>query len=99
MSATTPVTTPAASPGDIKDATFLMALDKGNVPYANGKDMTLGGRAVCLYLSDENGGTYLGAIKGIHEHSPELTDEQQGFVVGAAVGIFCPEEKSKLPTN
>lgn len=91
--------TPAASSGDIKDANFLKALDKGNVPYTNGKDMVLGARAVCLFMSDENGGTYLSAVKGVGEQHPDLTDEQQGFVVGAAVAIFCPELKAKLPTS
>jgi Protein of unknown function (DUF732) len=79
------------------DAKFIQALDVGTVPYTNTHDAIALGQMVCSDLS--RGYTYYDAVKVVTEMNHTWTDAQDSYLVGVAVGVYCPDQQGKIPTS
>lgn len=79
-------------PDELTDLEFIAKLVTEDIPYGDTREDGVNlGRTVCIYLDQPNAGIP-DAIAGLLDYRPEFNQEQAGFVVGAAISSYCPEE-------
>lgn len=87
-----PAATARADPDQVSVASYLQTLDQAHVPYDNAGEMVDLGNTVCRQA---RGGTALDEV-GQNVINNGFTPSQAGFIMGAAVGIFCPDMQSAM---
>ena len=96
LTAATLFAPPALADSDV-DAKFIDALNTGGVPYPSPENAIALGRMVCGDLL--RGYTYFDAVKVVTEMNHSWTDSQDSYLVGVAVGVYCPDQQGKIPAS
>lgn len=77
----------ATSPTPSPESAYLTGLDRGAVPHPDDEQAVALGRSVCTQF--DAGDAFVSV--GFTVMSTGLTAEQSGWLMGTAIGTFCPE--------
>jgi hypothetical protein len=75
------------------DAIFLAVVKSHDLPSDDDHNLILQANAPCLYMSDANGGTFVGELQFLTKHHPDWTTEDIGYFLGAANSAYCKDEE------
>jgi Protein of unknown function (DUF732) len=78
--------------GATEDKAFIASLDRGAVPHPNDAQAIGLGRSACAQL---DAGANFTSV-GFTVMSTGLEAEQAGYLIGSAVGVFCPQHLETL---
>jgi hypothetical protein len=83
-----------ASADTAQDTEFLSALDKQGIAYTSPEKATKLAHAIC---GEFDRGTTLNEVTTKLLEPGKLSAYNAGYIIGASVGIYCPEHINKLP--
>jgi hypothetical protein len=79
----------------VEDTKYLATLDAGHVPYTSRQTAIVTGDVICTGL--RAGDSYLYTTAVVGGMNPSYSEFQVGYVIGAAVGAYCPDQQDNVP--
>lgn len=90
-----PAESPVRPPSQ-QDETFVNALSRNNLSPGNPAQASQVGHAVCQEL-DAN--TPIDTLVTDVQNVAQTSLQDTGYIIGAATGVYCPNNLAKLPRN
>ena len=79
------------------DSAYLDALSKHGITWSSDATVIKIGHAVCTDWAAGN--SFQQTVSDVRNAEPHLSDENVGYLIGAATGAYCPQFESRLPLN